>query len=153
MKKKPLLVASLLGAKASRPQALIAEAKRLSQIKIALNQSLDHSLAEHVYVATFKHGLLTLIIDSPAWATRLRYMQPTIIADMKKYAISSEIAQLKIKVRPADHIKAKKAPRPKHKLTISPASAEIMHEALNAISDPSLKASLAKIIRHAKPRD
>ena len=152
MNNKPLLVANLLGSKASRSKALIAEAKRLSQINIVLNQSLDQQLAEHIYVSTLVNGLLTLVVDSPAWATRLRYMQPTIIADMKKYAISSEINQIKIKVRPADHIKAKKAPRAKRELTISHESAEIMQESLNAISDPGLKASLSKIIRHAKSK-
>lgn len=150
MQKTPRLVAQLLGFKTSKVSTLMAEAQRLSQINIIVRQSLDHQLGEHVRVASAADGLVTLVVDSPVWATRLRYMQSTIIEGLQKYSISADFHQIKFKVRPSGRYDQKKQRRPKCPLSISHSSAERMKEALDTLPDSELKASLTKILRHAK---
>ncbi len=150
MQKTPQLIAQLLGFKTSKAKTLMAEAQRLAQISIIVNQSLDHQLSEHVRVASATNGLLTLVVDSPVWATRLRYMQSTIIEGLQKYAISADFHQIKFKVQPSGRYQQKKQNRPKCPLTISHSSAERMQEALDTLPDSTLKTSLTKILRHAK---
>ena len=146
MTKKPLLVAKLLG---SKTNFIIAEAKRLSQISIIVNQSLDYQIAKHVYVSTANNGLLTLVVDSPVWATRLRYLHQPIISSLQNYSMTKSITQIKIKVRPLEYRTTKKTAQRK-KLSLSRASAERMQEEIKAISDPTLQNTLKKLIRHAK---
>jgi len=149
VKKKPLLVANLLSRSNSNPASLISEAKRLSQLKIIINQSLDQALAEHVFVSTLKNGQLTLVVDSPVWATRLRYMQNEIINRLKKFTMGKNVNHITVKVRPLDFQTSAKAQK-RRKISLSKSSASRMSEELEAISDPALKDSLKRILKHAK---
>jgi len=127
----------------------MTKAKHISQLNLVVNQLLDHNLAEHVYAASATNGELTLVVDSPVWATRLRYAQSEIINGLQKFAISKKINRICIKVRPLE-FKPKPIKRPLRKMTISTSSASLMQQELEAISDPSLQEALKRILRHAK---
>jgi len=149
VKKKPLLVGNLLGIKDSKTKSIIAEAKQISQINLIVSQLLDHQLSEHVYASSTNNKQLTLVVDSPVWATRLRYIQNEIINGLKKFTISKNINRIVVKVRPME-FRPKPKKSVKRKMTISASSASQMQEELEAISDASLKKSLKRILRHAK---
>lgn len=148
MKKRPVRVAKLLTLKSKRANPIISVAKRLIKIKIIISQSLDQQLAEHIEVAKVHNGTLLLIVDSPVWATRIRYMQDEIINGLKNYAITKSIYNVSIKVRPAPSTPRKKE-RPKSPASISQESARLMVEEINSISDPELKLALLRITKHA----
>lgn len=149
MKKKPQLVGNLLGIKDSKTKSLIVEAKQISQINLIVNQLLGHQLGEHVYASTTNNDQLTLVVDSPVWATRLRYIQNEIINGLKKFTISKNINRIIVKVRPME-FRPKAKNTVKRKMSISLSSASQMEEELESISDDSLKKSLKRILRHAK---
>lgn len=121
----------------------------MTQIKIILNQSLDHELAKHIQVSRLENNQLRLIVDSPAWATRLRYKQEEIINRFQNYAITKIINSIHIKISPAEapKIKTKQA---KNTIALSPESASQMLDEIDAISDSGLKDALIRITRHAK---
>ncbi len=149
MKKRPTPIAKLLSGNTKKLAPLLSEAKRLTQINIILNQSLDHELAKHVRVSRLENNQLRLVIDSPAWATRLRYKQEEILNRFQSYAVTKVISSLYIKISPVviDHKKTKIA---KNSITLSTESANQMLEEIKAISDPELKDALIRITRHAK---
>jgi len=149
VKKKPLLVGNLLGIKDSKTKSIIAKAKQISQVNLIVNQLLDHQLSEHVYASSTNNNQLTLVVDSPVWATRLRYIQNEIINGLKKFTISKNINRIVIKVRPMEFRPKQNKPI-KRQMTISASSASQMQEELESISDTSLKKSLKRILRHAK---
>jgi len=147
--KKPQLVGNLLGIKNAKTKSIIAKAKHISQINLIVNQLLGHQLGEHVYASSTNDDQLTLVVDSPVWATRLRYIQSEIINGLKKFTISKNIDRILIKVRPVEFQQTPKK-IVKRKMTISLSSASQMQEELDSISDASLKDSLKRILRHAK---
>ena len=149
MKKKPQLIANLLGSRNAKTKSILLEAKFISQINMIVKQLLDHQLGEHVYASSINNGQLTLIVDSPAWATRLRYIQNEIINGLSKFTICKNINRISVKVRPME-FRPKQKKTIKRKMTISRASASQMQQELESIPDSSLKDSLKRILRHAK---
>ncbi|HFE37752.1 MAG TPA: DUF721 domain-containing protein [Gammaproteobacteria bacterium] len=149
MKHKPQPLAKLLTLKASKSNSLITEAKRLSQIGIIINQALDFQLAEHTYVSAATDSLLTLVADSPVWATRLRYMHDAMIKTLKNYSLTKNITHIKVKVRPLA-LRSKPKTTRRSPPTLSKTAAKRFQEEIKAISDPALRNSLKKILAHAK---
>jgi len=149
VKKRLAPIAKFLSTKTQKLSPLISEAKRITQIKIILNQSLDNELAKHVQVSRVENKQLRLIVDSPAWATRLRYKQQEIINSFQNYAISKTITSIHIKINPTklDQIKIKTK---KNSIALSTDSAKQMKDEIEAISDTELKDALLRITRHAK---
>ena len=149
VKKKPQLIANLLGSRNTKTKSILLEAKFISQINLIVNQLLDHQLGEHVYASSIDKGQLTLIVDSPVWATRLRYLHSEIINGLSKFTISKNINRIDVKVRPME-FRPKPKKITKRKMSISLESASQMQQEIDAISDSSLKDSLRRILRHAK---
>jgi len=149
MKKNPVQIAKLLTVKNKQVNPVISEAKRLTEIKIVVSQSLDQQIADHLEVASSRNGQLTLLVNSPVWATRIRYMQEEIIERLKRYPLTKSIHNILIKVRPVsapqEHKKCKKSP-----ISISQESARQMIDEIDTISDPNLKSALLRITKHAK---
>ena len=148
MKKYPAPIANFLNGKTKKLAPLISEAKRLTKINIILNQSLDHELAKHIQVSRLENNQLRLIVDSPAWATRLRYKQDEIINRFQNYAITKIINSIHIKIAPPTIQKEIK--QVKNTISLSTESANQMLEEIDAISDTDLKDALTRITRHAK---
>ena len=149
LKKKPVPVANLLTLKNRQISSVITGANRLIQIKIIASQALDEQVADHLAVAKMENGVLTLIADSPVWATRIRYMQNEIINRLKNYAITKSIFKISVKVRPFSHSYQQKK-RQQNQLYLSQSSADKMLETIKTISDPELKSALLRITKHVK---
>jgi len=148
VKKYPAPIAKFLSGKTKKLAPLISEAKRLTQINIILNQSLDHELAKHIRVSRLENSQLRLIIDSPAWATRLRYKQSEIITRFQQHTTTKVIKTIHIKISPTTTAKITK---PKvNNIELSHKSANQMLDEIEAISDPGLREALTRITRHAK---
>ena len=149
MKKSPAPIAKFLNGKTKKLAPLISEAKRLTKINIILNQSLDHELAKHIQVSRLENNQLRLIVDSPAWATRLRYKQEEIINRFQNYAITKIINSIHIKISPATKPKIKTKVL-KNPIALSNESAKQMLDEIEAIPDSELRDALLRITRHAK---
>lgn len=149
MKKYPAPITKFLSAKSTKLAPLISEAKRLTQINIILNQSLDHESAKHIQVSHVQKNQLRLVVDSPVWATRLRYKQEEIINRFQNYAITKMIRSIYIKISPAIHT-GTTVNKTKNTIHLTTESASQMQIEIEAISDPELKNALLRITRHAK---
>jgi len=149
MFKNPKHVTRLLNTQNKNLANLISQASRLAQIKIIVNQSLDYDISDHFMVSTLKNQKLTIVADSPAWATRLRYVQNKILERFKHYSFTQDIRSISVKVRPIE-FSSNKPPPISRKVFLSAASASIMREHIEAISDPNLQSSLMRVIQHAK---
>jgi hypothetical protein len=66
-------------------QKLAAKTVRIQHWQCLLDNHLDAALAPHCKVADFSTGILTLVIDSSAFATRLRYLQHTLLDLLRKH--------------------------------------------------------------------
>jgi len=149
MKKNPVQIAKLLTLNNKQANPVISEAKRLTEIKIIISQSLDQQLTDHFEVAKARNGQLLLLVDSPVWATRIRYMQNDIINRLKSYGITKNIHTISIKVRPIEFSR-RQTKGNINPLSISKESAKRMLDEINSITDPELKLALLRITKHAK---
>ncbi len=58
----------------------------------------DPALAVHVRVAAVRDELLVLVVDSPAWAARLRYLEPRILAEAQAAPGFPAIRSVRVRV-------------------------------------------------------
>jgi hypothetical protein len=65
-------------------QKLAAKTAKLQHWQSLFEANLDDTLKSHCKVADFSAGILKLVIDSPAFATRLRYSQHSLLDNLKK---------------------------------------------------------------------
>lgn len=113
---------------------LAKKADTLEALDRALRQTLPLPLREHVHFADRGHDRLVFLASSPAWASRLRMLQPQILASAR--AIGVGASALKIKVVAPEHAAA---PTTQLKF-LSPATATHLRAAAASFPDPELRA-------------
>lgn len=121
---------------------IMQQAELLRQINHSFHQLLyDANLAEHCQVMSWKQGCLTIRVDSAAWATRLRFLTPQLLASLRIEL--KELKEICYRVRPAEVTTPlnywKKAP-------LSSESAELLTTVAENVIDMKLKAALEHFI-------
>jgi hypothetical protein len=136
--KLPNSIARLLEGKTLAP--LLRHAERLRNVARILHHLLPPSLQDHCQVVNLRDGVLHLGVDSPAWASRLRFQIPKILKELGAYP-GLGINALRVRVVPAGRSLSKPASRPR----LSPQSARLLRQTATGLSDPRLRAALLKL--------
>jgi predicted nucleic acid-binding Zn ribbon protein len=74
-------------------------AARALTVLDAVRAELPEEPAGHVLAAWVKEGTLTVLVDSAAWATRIRYESPGLSGPVGK-RLGVDIARTVVRVRP-----------------------------------------------------
>ena len=99
--RKPMSVSELLAKGKTQLHRLQAGAETANRTLVATQHALPGELAAHVFAATLDaEGVLTLLVDSGSWATRLRYALPELTATLAAALDGAVIARTVIRVRP-----------------------------------------------------
>jgi len=77
---------------------LLARARRLEAIEALVRSWLPSALAAQVGVANLREDTLVLAVKSAAWATKLRYEVPAVLASAKRHEATREVRDVKIRV-------------------------------------------------------
>jgi hypothetical protein len=72
----------------------------LQKLNNRLQEYLPTPLNQHCKVANFREKTLVIYTESSLWATRLRYITPTLLVQWQQDNLMSIIEQLEIRVRP-----------------------------------------------------
>ncbi|MBI5041143.1 MAG: DUF721 domain-containing protein [Gammaproteobacteria bacterium] len=132
----------------SDPAGLPLEARRLAGIERQVQACLPQELADHCHLAGIRGGCLRLVVDSPAWAARLRFHEPRLIQNWVKQG-GSEIRRVQVKVAPQQQPRA----LPMRKLTLTAENAQLLEQTARCIDDPRLAQALLRLARRgASPR-
>lgn len=111
-----------------------------------LSSILPSPLSQHVWAANQEAGTLTILTDSPAWATQLRYQEHELLKQLN----SNPAVQLK-KIRIS--LSNKPAPRitenPQRK-TLSTASRKSITAAAATITDPEIRKIFESIAKRQR---
>ena len=75
------------------------QATQLTDATRLLRQHLASPLADHATVAAIRGPTLVVVVDSPAWAARLRYQSAEILEHLAAALGSPSISRLKVLVR------------------------------------------------------
>lgn len=115
------------------------------QLLDKLNQTilplLPESCHSHITTSNYNNQVLTLIVDSPVWAARLRTQYKTITKTLMNQ-LNLEVKSVKIKFQ--QPVKTKPKPS-RHIPTMSSKSAKLIRQTANNIDDEELKTTLLSL--------
>ena len=139
----------LLGKK-GEVEHLVTQTRELKQLTRLLQAELDPSLAPHCHIARLTPPQLTIVVDSPAWSTRLRFQSTSLLRQLaKKHHVFHGVTNVEIKIYPARLQRRAPPSVPRH---ISPAAAALITDMANSIDDSGLKQALLRLAsRSNKP--
>jgi len=99
--RKPIPISELLAQGKSRLQSLQAGAENANRVLGAVRRALPAGLGDHVFGASIGDtGALTVLVDSGAFATRVRYELPSRLAAIEAEAGGGPIRSAQVRVRP-----------------------------------------------------
>lgn len=122
-------------------QKLAAKTAKLQHWQSLLEANLDDILSPHCKVADFSAGILKLVIDSSAFATRLRYCQHDLLASLKKNNEFNGLYKIEWLISPTTIPIPVMTTRRK----LSQASANLLLDAASACENEELKAVLLRL--------
>lgn len=132
----------LLGEAGGPLNDLLARAHGLDAMETALAGHLGHPLADHVRVANVTEDTLVLQIDSPAWATRLRYAEPDLLRLVNRMEGASNIRRVRVRVGMTDEPR-RRAPRPAPALSAD--TAALLRATAEHVDDARLRRALLRL--------
>jgi len=139
----------LLGKK-GEVEHLVTQTRELNQLTRLLQAELNPSLAPHCHVARLTPPLLTIVVDSPAWSTRLRFQTTALLRQLaNKYQVFQGVTNIEIKIYPTRMQRRAPQSVPRH---ISSGAAAMITDMANSIDDAGLKQALLRLAsRSNKP--
>lgn len=79
---------------------ILAKAHFLQRVERLFKIVLQGDLAQHCRVANVKNQQLVIEVDSSAWATRLRYLCPSLVAPLREIQGLEELQEIRCYVKP-----------------------------------------------------
>jgi hypothetical protein len=99
--RKARSVSELLAEGKATLERLKSGAEAANRTLVALQHALPEDVAAHVFGATLDaDGVLTVLVDSGAFATRLRYLLPDLTPALGAALEAGVIARTQVRVRP-----------------------------------------------------
>ncbi len=130
-------------------QAVLQQAKTLRAITRSLQYQIPEHMRAHCQAGFLDAQSLILVVDSPAWATQLRYLAPALKQKLIQSGLLNEQQSLRIKVRPAQTSSVHKSDLPAP-LRMSRNNAALLKDTAAGMADDELKNALLKLSRHVK---
>ena len=122
---------------------LAAAVARQRALLAAGTDAVPRDLAAHCVAATLEGTELTLLADSPAWATRLRYLG----GDLRRRLRGRwRVEAVTVQVAPPRQPPAASGRR----VVLSATAADAIAEAAAGIADPALRQALLRLSRHGR---
>ncbi|MAZ44609.1 MAG: hypothetical protein CMF48_05505 [Legionellales bacterium] len=90
-------IQDVLQEKSSGLEMILAKAGSLQKLQSQVLKTLPEDLRAHVVVGGYSGQSLVLITDTPTWATKCRFLAPSILNDLKKVEWLSTLAEIKVK--------------------------------------------------------
>jgi len=123
---------------------IIRQAQRLLSMNTMLDNYLPDELKSHCQVAQITPTTWTLIVDSAAWLTHLRYLKPELLRQLKKHPQCAHLKELQYRIQPAQRLPEKKEainiPR-----QLSAEAKHAINQTAEDVSNPLLKRALKKL--------
>jgi hypothetical protein len=143
---KPVSVSKLFSG-GILPQ-LLEHGRVLTQLNRILSRTLPPPLADHCQVLNLRQHTLTLGVDGPLWASRLRYQTRTLLQQLAQVE-SVTVHTIQVKIRPEPGPKNKK---PCRNSRLSADNARLLQQTANTLGDERLRAALLRVAsRGEKP--
>ena len=145
----PTPLNNLLSTAGLRP--LIQRCEQLRSLQRLLHQCLDLNLMAHCQLVNLQGHRLVLAVPSPAWASRLRYQIPSLLACLQKQPGMQQLSEIQLRVIPAAEPSGKSGPV--RSVSLSAQSASMIADCAKHIDDPGLSQAMLRLARHGQKKD
>lgn len=145
--KESRTITSLVSTESSPLQTLVKKAQRIQQLGQKLETRLDPSLQGNFTLANINEGVATILADSSAWATRLRYQIPVILDVLNNQLGQHHVSTVRIKITRQNQ---ETTTVKKKEISISSETANYLTQTADAFGDGPIRDSLLKIARNRK---
>lgn len=125
-------------------KGLFRQARAVERLQVLVESVMEPAAREHCRAASYRDGVLKLLVTDSQWATRIRYQQKRLIRQLQAYAEFATLTKIHCKVQPP---LVKKAP-PVRKMRRSIVAADTLIETSRYIEDPNLRGALERLARH-----
>jgi hypothetical protein len=151
-KSKAKSVRSVRDILASGPHAqLLAQNGLNNELLGFVRKHLSGPSSLHCVNAQLQHETLIVHVDSPAWATKLRFQLGSLLPHLRKAPSLDGLQQILVRVLPsAENRTSGSAPS---SARLSEESAELIRNLASAITDDTLRASWLRLAKNTKPQD
>jgi hypothetical protein len=113
-----------------------------------VRQALEPDLRPHCLHATLEAGRLTLVTDSPVWASRLRFAAPLLLVLLGGDGPAATEVRVRVAPPPAERFGSGRRPA----LQLSATAVSHLLGAAAAMDDPDLAAALRRLARSRSGR-
>lgn len=127
------------------PAPLLAEASRLRRLTASLYRMIPSELAPHCEIIGLDDGILTIGVESPAWQTRLRFLQNDLLRTWQSQDPSISGIRIQVLVAPAEPEPAGRRANP-----MPEQAAEGLQQAARHIGHKGLAAALRRLAARAR---
>jgi hypothetical protein len=125
---------------------LVARCQTIRRLTAELWEILPAEFQTHAVVVGCNSGIMSILVDSPAWATRLRFIEAQILRRLRTGDPPCE--RLKILVRPGFSA-SRETPQGVHRAPLTRAAALALLDLAATADDPRLARALQRLARHA----
>lgn len=127
---------------------LLKQAEQLSRLQELVYLYLAPAARDQLQLGNYVEGTLSLIVSDAGWATRLRYQQERLMAQLRQHSEFAGLQRVRIRVRPAGQ-PTDTAGETRRYLSET-ASEQIRQDAAH-VTDPQLKAALERLAGNTAP--
>ena len=125
----------------------------LKNIEIFLQDHVPEQLQQHIKPLNISGNTLVLLVDSPAWKSRLRFLLPDLENKLQQRT-AGKINHITIKIIPDTDMHAGKINNPKNaRAPLSSKSQAIIKSLADNMDESRLKASLLRLGQKKKRTD
>ena len=103
-------------------------------------------MQDHIKVACFIEGILTIHLDNNTWASQFRYLKVDLLSQLRKYPEFAALSEIKHQVC-SFHKPIKKKPT-KSKIDIGDMTVYHIRSMMKTCNDPKLESSLRELLKN-----
>jgi hypothetical protein len=129
---------------------MVVRCQTIRRLTAELWEILPAEFQTHVVVVGTNSGIMSILVDSPAWATRLRFIEGQILRRFRTG--DPPCARLKILVRPG-FSPPRETPQGVHRAPLSRGTASALLDLAATADDPRLTLALQRLARHTSADD
>ena len=98
---KSVSIGQLLNDKSAGFAQVLERAKELRKLSFQLRNLVDAPLNDHIHVANIRNNTLIIGTDSAVWHTRIKYLAPAILEQMKQIKGLENLQSVEFRVQPS----------------------------------------------------
>ncbi len=121
---------------------IVIKAQHLIKLDKILLNHVPENMRSHCKVANLSNGILSVHVDSPTWATQLRYHIPDLMLALRAREEFANLVSIKHRVRPSEEDRKKKMTKVK---PLSSESKKSLQEIAKVMEHPKLAEALNRL--------